>query len=66
MFRGFTILSNLIEDSLANLFLQGFAKKELANLEEGLENFAVDAGLDVIGNKVKKGLLSIIGCSKKH
>ena len=53
---GSTILPSLIEDSIADLFLSGLAKKKLVNPKEDFKNLTVDAGFDAIGKKIKKDL----------
>ena len=58
---GFTIFPCLIEGSLADLFLRGLAKEKHINSKKDLKNLAVDAGLDAIGKKIKKGLSSTTG-----
>ena len=52
--RGFIIFSSLIEGSLADLFSQRLAKNSLIQTKEGLQNLAVDTGLDAIGRKIRK------------
>ena len=52
--RGFIIFSSPIEGSLADLFSQRLAKNSLIQTKEGLQNLAVDTGLDAIGRKIRK------------